>query len=106
MLSADAKSEIKPVVLGAGPAGLTAAYALSNNGIPALVLEKSGMVGYRFDIGGHRFFTKIEEVNRIWREVLGDEFLRVPRLSRIYYNDSFFDYPLRIGNVLKGLGIL
>jgi len=79
-----------------------------------MVLEKTSMVGgharteeykgYRFDIGGHRFFTKIEEVNEIWHEVLGDEFVRVPRLSRIYYSDTFFDYPLRIFNVLKGLG--
>jgi protoporphyrinogen oxidase len=62
--------------------------------------------GYRFDIGGHRFFTKIEQVNEIWREVLGDEFRRTRRLSRIYYNDKFFDYPLKLLNVLQGLGLV
>jgi protoporphyrinogen oxidase len=102
-------------IFGAGPAGLTAAYQLSKYGLQSLVLEKSGMVGghartesykgYRFDIGGHRFFTKIEQVNEIWREVLGDEFRKTQRLSRIYYNDKYFDYPLRLGNVIKGLGL-
>jgi protoporphyrinogen oxidase len=104
------------VVLGGGPAGLTAAYQLGKQGVNSLVLEKSGMLGghartecyngYRFDIGGHRFFTKIEQVNEIWREVLGDEFRKTSRLSRIYYNDKFFDYPLKLFNVLKGLGLL
>ena len=104
------------VVFGGGPAGLTAAYQLGKQGVSSLVLEKSGMVGghartesykgYRFDIGGHRFFTKIEQVNEIWREVLGSEFRKTSRLSRIFYNDTFFDYPLKLTNVLKGLGII
>jgi protoporphyrinogen oxidase len=114
MRDVDLKTTIQPVVLGAGPAGLTAAYTLAKNGIPSTVLEKSHLVGghsrteeyrgYRFDIGGHRFFTKIEVVNQIWHEVLGEEFIKTKRLSRIFYNDTFFDYPLRIFNVLKGLG--
>ena len=104
------------VVLGGGPAGLTAAYELGKQGVSSVVLEKSGMLGghartesfngYRFDIGGHRFFTKIEQVNEIWREVLGSEFRKTQRLSRIFYNDQFFDYPLKLMNVLKGLGLV
>jgi protoporphyrinogen oxidase len=112
----DPEAADQVVVLGGGPAGLTAAYQLGKRGVNSLVLEKSGMLGghartesyngYRFDIGGHRFFTKIEQVNEIWREVLGDEFRKTQRLSRIYYNDKFFDYPLKLFNVLKGLGLV
>lgn len=102
------------VVVGAGPAGLTAAYLLSKEGVRTTVLEASDTVGglsqtaqykgFRFDIGGHRFFTKIEPVQALWDEILGDEFINVPRLSRIYYRGKFFDYPLRAGNALRGLG--
>ena len=60
--------------------------------------------GFRFDIGGHRFFTKIAPVEALWHEILGDEFISVPRLSRIYYNGKFFDYPLKAGNALRSLG--
>jgi protoporphyrinogen oxidase len=103
------------VVIGGGPAGLTAAHELIQHGIQPLVLEKSDKVGgiartenyrgYYFDMGGHRFFTKSEEVNNFWRNVLGDEFLRRPRLSRIYYNRKFFHYPLKPLNALAGLGL-
>jgi protoporphyrinogen oxidase len=102
------------VITGAGPAGLTAAYLLAKKGVRATVLEADDVVGgisrtaqyrgFRFDIGGHRFFTKIEPVQALWEEVLGDEFISVPRLSRIYYNGRFFDYPLKAGNALRGLG--
>src|SRR6266545_4383795 len=61
---------------------------------------------YRFDIGGHRFFTKIEPVQALWDEILGDEFISVPRLSRIFYGGKFFDYPLKAGNALRGLGLV
>ena len=104
------------VVIGAGPAGLTAAYELSKHGIQPTVIELADKVGgisrtetykgYRFDIGGHRFFTKITEVQRIWKEILGDEFIQVPRLSRIYYQNKFFNYPLSIPNTLKNLGLV
>ncbi|MBD2338296.1 NAD(P)/FAD-dependent oxidoreductase [Calothrix sp. FACHB-156] len=104
------------VIIGAGPAGLTAAYELLKHGIKSVVLEKADKVGgiartevykdYRFDIGGHRFYTKVEEVKQLWQEVLGEEFLKVPRLSRIYYRGKFFNYPLSAFNALSNLGIV
>jgi protoporphyrinogen oxidase len=103
------------VVIGAGPAGLTAAYELAARGWPAIVLEKGARVGglarteqyhgFHFDMGGHRFFTKVEEVHALWRAMLGPDFLRRPRLSRIYYDGKFFHYPLKPGNALGGLGV-
>ena len=106
----------KVVIIGAGPAGLTAAYQLCKEGVESVVLEKDTVVGgisrtvnykgYLFDIGGHRFFTKVKAVDEMWREVLGGEkFLRRSRLSRIYYNKRFFYYPLKATNALLGLGI-
>ena len=102
------------VIIGGGPAGLTAAYELTKLSERPLVLEKREMVGglartenykgFHFDMGGHRFFTKVEEVKKVWREVLQENFLRRPRLSRIYYNRKFFFYPLRPLNALLGLG--
>ncbi len=112
-----AKTENKKVVIiGAGPAGLTAAYQLCKEGVESVVLEKDDVVGgisrtvnykgYLFDIGGHRFFTKVKAVDDMWREVLGKEkFLRRSRLSRIYYQKKFFYYPLKASNALLGLGI-
>ncbi len=103
------------VVAGAGPAGLTAAYLLAKRGFDVTVLEGDDIVGgisrtarykeFRFDIGGHRFFTKITPVQEIWEELLGDEFIEVPRLSRIHYNGKFFNYPLKAANALSGLGV-
>ena len=109
--------EQKVVIIGGGPAGLTAAYRLSKVGAKSVVLEKDSMLGgisrtveykgYHFDIGGHRFFTKVAVVEKMWREVLpAGDFLRCQRLSRIYYNRKFFFYPLKPMNALFGLGIL
>lgn len=107
-------SERAIVILGCGPAGLAAGYELAKRGRKVFCLEKDNIVGgisrtvchngYRFDIGGHRFFTKISQVNALWQEVLGDEFLRRPRLSRIYYKNRFFNYPLKLTNAFIGLG--
>ncbi len=105
------------VIIGAGPAGLTAAYQLAKRGATSTVIEADSVVGgisrtaerdgWRFDIGGHRFFTKVKAVEELWHEILSDdEFLLRPRLSRIYYNGKFFDYPLKAMNALQNLGII
>ncbi|MFQ5422144.1 MAG: NAD(P)-binding protein, partial [Anaerolineae bacterium] len=109
-------SERKVVIVGGGPSGLTAGYELAKkHGVRPLVIEKLDKVGgiartenykgYHFDMGGHRFFTKSKEVNEFWHEVMGDDFLTRPRLSRIYYDKKYFDYPLKPMNALTGLGI-
>ncbi|HVL82427.1 MAG TPA: NAD(P)/FAD-dependent oxidoreductase [Actinomycetota bacterium] len=103
------------VVIGAGPAGLTAAYQLGKAGHTCTVMEADDVVGgisrtehrdgWRFDIGGHRFFTKVKAVEDLWHEILPDEdFLLRPRMSRIYYKGRFFDYPLKASNALINLG--
>jgi protoporphyrinogen oxidase len=102
------------LVLGGGPAGLTAGYLLGRAGRDVVVFEAEGQVGglaktverdgYRFDLGGHRFFTKVTEVEALWHEILGDEFLRRPRMSRIYWNKRYLDYPLRGPDVIRKLG--
>ena len=91
------------VIIGAGPAGLTAAYELTKLGLRSVILEADSQVGglartvnyrgYRFDIGGHRFFSKVPLINALWQEILGEDFLVRPRLSRLYYGERFFDYP-------------
>ncbi|GAC1665308.1 MAG: NAD(P)/FAD-dependent oxidoreductase [Candidatus Dormibacteraceae bacterium] len=103
------------VIMGAGPAGLTAAYELYKHDVPVTILEKDpkqvgGLArtvehrGYRFDIGGHRFFSKNQEVEDLWTEILGDEMLTRGRLSRIYYRGKFFAYPIKAANALRNLG--
>ena len=103
------------VIIGAGPAGLTAAFELNRRGVTSTVLEATDMVGgisrtverdgWRFDIGGHRFFTKVKEVEALWHEILPDEdFLLRPRMSRIFYDGKYYDYPLKPFNALKNLG--
>jgi protoporphyrinogen oxidase len=111
------KTDTSPIaVLGAGPAGLTAAYQLAKRGRPVIVFEATDEIGglaqttvrdgYRFDLGGHRFFTKSVEVEELWDEVLGTEMLVRPRLSRIHWRGRFVDYPLRAGDVIAKIGPL
>lgn len=105
------------LVVGAGPAGLTAAVELARQSIFCRVVEQDVVVGgisrtveqngWRFDIGGHRFFTKVQRVEEFWKSVLtADQFMSRPRMSRIYYNKKYFDYPLKAGNALRSLGVI
>ena len=105
------------VIIGAGPAGLTAGYLLSKQGVPVTILESDPVYvggiartvrykGYRFDIGGHRFFSKSEEVEALWTEILPDDMLDRPRSSRILYNGELFTYPLRAFDALRKLGVV
>ena len=108
---------MKVIIIGAGPAGLTAAWEFNKHNIKTIILEsdkETGGIsrtvdrdGWKFDIGGHRFFTKVEEVYEIWDEMLDKEdFIMRPRMSRIYYKGKFFDYPLKASNALFNLGIV
>ena len=105
------------VIIGAGPAGLTAAYELTKAHDPVIVVEADTVVGgisrtveregWRFDIGGHRFFTKVREVEDLWHEILpAEDFLMRPRMSRIFYEGKYYDYPLRAMNALRNLGLI
>jgi protoporphyrinogen oxidase len=103
-------------VLGAGPAGLTAAYVLALRGAGGAVYEADDTVGgiartvvygdYRFDLGGNRFFTKLAPIRRLWDDVMGNEFLIRPRLSRIYFRGKFLAYPLQARDVVSRLGVV
>ena len=104
-------------IVGAGPAGLTAAYLLTKQGYSVAVIEKDPVYvggisrtveyeGFRFDIGGHRFFSKSREVVDLWNEILPDDFIERPRMSRIYYGGKFYSYPLRAFEALWNLGFL
>jgi protoporphyrinogen oxidase len=104
------------VIIGAGPAGLTAAYQLTKAGVTPTILEADDIVGgisrsperdgYRFDIGGHRFFTKVKAVEDLWHEILPDDLLTRPRMSRIYYEGKFFAYPIKPLEALRKLGLI
>lgn len=104
-------------IIGAGPAGLTAGYLLTKQGKTVAIIEKDANYvggisrtveheGYRFDIGGHRFFSKSQQVVDLWNEILPDDFIQRPRMSRIYYEGKFYSYPLRAFEALSNLGIL
>jgi protoporphyrinogen oxidase len=106
------------LIMGAGPGGLCSAYVLSKAGLPAIVVEKAPFVGglartihrdtphgeFKFDIGGHRWFTKNDELNDLFKEVVAEELLWVNRISRIYFDGRYVDYPLKISNALKAMG--
>ena len=107
----------KAIIIGAGPAGLTAAYELTKHGLPssfsrpirnmsAAFRALSTISGYRFDIGGHRFFSKSREVEDLWTEILGSEMLDRPRSSKIYYRGQFYSYPLKPLDALSKLGFI
>lgn len=109
--------EVDVAIIGAGPAGLTAAYLLTKAGKSVAVIEKDATYvggisrtveheGYRFDIGGHRFFSKSQQVVDLWNEILPDDFIQRPRMSRIYYEGKFYSYPLRAFEALANLGLL
>jgi protoporphyrinogen oxidase len=109
--------ETKVVIIGAGPAGLTAAYLLAKQKVPVTVIEADPVYvggisrtveykGFHFDIGGHRFFSKSQAVEELWTELLPDDLLTRPRSSRIYYRGKFFSYPLRAAEALFKLGVL
>lgn len=112
----EVKNPVDVAIIGAGPAGLTAAYLLSKKGYTVKVIEKDPTYvggisrtvkyeGFRFDIGGHRFFSKSKEVVDLWNEILPDDFIQRPRMSRIYYEGKFYSYPLRAFEALWNLGI-
>ncbi len=110
-------TNVDVAIIGAGPAGLTAAYLLTKQGYSVSVIEKDDRYvggisrtvehdGFRFDIGGHRFFSKSKEVVDLWNEILPDDFIQRPRMSRIYYEGKFYSYPLRAFEALFNLGIV
>jgi len=110
------KEKKRIAIIGAGPAGLTAAYQLGKAGLQVVVFEKDTQYvggisrtenykGFLFDIGGHRFFSKSKEVEDFWTEILGNDMIEVARSSRIYYNKNFFTYPLVATDALKKLGL-
>jgi protoporphyrinogen oxidase len=116
MTARDTAVDAEVFVIGAGPAGLTAAYCLTKQARSVIVIERDPIYvggisrtvdykGFLFDIGGHRFFSKSQEVVALWQEILPDDFIARPRLSRIYYNGKFFSYPLKAFEALLKLGV-
>ncbi|WP_084355757.1 NAD(P)/FAD-dependent oxidoreductase [Novosphingobium lentum] len=114
---APASHDVDVAIIGAGPAGLTAGYLLSKQGYSVAIIEKDPVYvggisrtveheGYRFDIGGHRFFSKSAAVVDLWNEILPDDFIQRPRMSRIYYEGKFYSYPLRAFEALWNLGLV
>jgi protoporphyrinogen oxidase len=115
-LNSEREVDVDVAIIGAGPAGLTAGYLLTKAGKSVAIIEKDGTYvggisrtvehnGYRFDIGGHRFFSKSQQVVDLWNEILPDDFIQRPRMSRIYYEGKFYSYPLRAFEALNNLGI-
>ena len=102
------------VILGAGPAGLAVGHELSVNDVRVTVLDRNDYVGglcrtlhedgYKFDLGGHRWFTKNEDLNNWFRRLMEGEIVMVNRISRIYYGGKFFNYPINFGDIIKNTG--
>lgn len=102
------------LILGAGPAGMACAYELASRGVKSVVIDRNAQAGgmcrtlkfddFLFDIGGHRFLSRSEEVNQLWRKILGDDLLKVPRISHIYFRKHFFSYPLEVRSTVRNLG--
>lgn len=116
-MAADAAPHSSVFIIGAGPAGLTASYLLTKRGVSATVIEAdpvyvggiSRTANYKnflFDIGGHRFFSKSKEVVDLWKEILPQDFIERPRLSRIYYDGKYYSYPLKAFEALGNLGVV
>lgn len=110
------ETAVDVAIIGAGPAGLTAGYLLTKQGLSVAIIEQDKTYvggisrtveheGYRFDIGGHRFFSKSQQVIDLWNEILPDDFIQRPRMSRIYYEGKFYSYPLRAFEALWNLGL-
>ena len=108
------KIDSEVFIIGAGPAGLTAAYCLTKEKVPVIVIEKDPVYvggisrtvnykGFLFDIGGHRFFSKAQEVVDLWHEILPNDFIERPRLSRIFYDGKYYSYPLNAFEALRNL---
>ena len=115
-IAANGEIAVDVAIIGAGPAGLTAGYLLAKAGKRVAIIEKDPTYvggisrtveheGYRFDIGGHRFFSKSQQVVDLWNEILPDDFIQRPRMSRIYYEGKFYSYPLRAFEALRNLGV-
>jgi protoporphyrinogen oxidase len=111
------EAAVDVAIVGAGPAGLTAGYLLTKRGFSVAIIEQDQTYvggisrtveheGYRFDIGGHRFFSKSAAVVDLWNEILPDDFIQRPRMSRIYYEGRFYSYPLRAFEALWNLGVV
>jgi len=107
---------VKVICIGAGPAGLTSARHLAVHGVDVVVLERDPQYiggisrteqykGFRFDVGGHRFFSKSAEIDALWDEILGDQLITRQRKSRIFFNGKLFEYPLRAFDALSKLGL-
>jgi protoporphyrinogen oxidase len=114
---ADSGQTVDVAIIGAGPAGLTAGYLLTKAGLSVAIIERDAHYvggisrtveheGYRFDIGGHRFFSKSAAVVDLWNEILPNDFIERPRMSRIYYEGKFYSYPLRAFEALGNLGLI
>jgi protoporphyrinogen oxidase len=104
------------LILGGGLSGLSSGYLLSNAGFTVNVFERDTTVGglsktvekngFRFDLGGHRFFTTDDKINAFVRALMGNELISVQRSSKIYLHNKYFDYPLKPLNAVFGLGLM